>query len=231
MTDKPRYHDKRASFWREHLELALPYEEYLERSDPNHAAKWTRMAAALPALTEEQAARLRSFGRRLDVLVYSGVWCGDCVRQGPMIERIAAAAGPEVAGASSPEIAGASGPEIAGASGPEIAGASGPEIAVRFIERDVSEELQDELRVLGALRVPVVVFLSEDMHEIGRFGDRLLTAYCRKAERETGAACDAGLLPPSGEELVAEQGEWIDVFERMLLMLRLAPPLRARYGD
>jgi thiol-disulfide isomerase/thioredoxin len=204
MTEQPKYRDKRASFWKEHFELALPYDEYLEQGDPAHAAKWKNMAAALPALTKEQAARLKDFNRKLNVLVYSGIWCGDCVRQGPMIQAVAESAG---------------------------TAAGGPEIDVRFIERDASEELQDELRVLGALRVPVVVFLSEDFFEVGRFGDRLLTVYRRKAERETGAACDAGLVAPGKEELAAEQAEWIDIFERMLLMLRLAPPLRERYGD
>ncbi len=104
-------------------------------------------------------------------------------------------------------------------------------VELRFIDREASEELQDELRVLGALRVPVVVFLSEDFHEAGRFGDRLLHAYRRKAERELGEACDAGILPPSADDLVAERMEWLDIFERMLTMLRLAPPLRKRYED
>jgi len=102
---------------------------------------------------------------------------------------------------------------------------------IRFIDRDLSEELQDELRLLGALRVPVAVFLSEDFHELGRFGDRLLFAYRRKAQRELGEACDAGILPPSAEDLSTERDEWLDIFERMLLMLRLAPPLRRRYED
>jgi thiol-disulfide isomerase/thioredoxin len=206
MTDKPKYRDKRTALWREHFDLALPYEEYIELGDAAHAAKWTKMAAALPALTKEQAARLQGRNRRLNVLVYSGIWCGDCVRQGPMIQKIADAAG---SGADAAETA----------------------VEVRFIERDASEELQDELRILGALRVPVVVFLSEDFFEVGRFGDRLLAVYRRKAERETGAACDAGLVAPESGELAAEQAEWVDIFERMLLMLRLAPPLRERYGD
>ena len=205
MTGKPKYRDKRASFWKEHFDLALPYNGYLEQGDPAHAAKWKNMAVALPALSKEQAARLKGFNRRLIVLVYSGIWCGDCVRQGPMIQAVAESVGTAAAG--------------------------GTEIDLRFIERDASEELRDELRVLGALRVPVVVFLSEDFFEVGRFGDRLLTVYRRKAERETGAACDAGLVAPGKDELAAEQAEWVDIFERMLLMLRLAPPLRERHGD
>jgi len=102
---------------------------------------------------------------------------------------------------------------------------------VRVIDRDVSEELKDELRILGAMRVPVVVFLTEEFMEIGRFGDRLLTVYRAKAERELGAACDTGLVAPPQDKLAAEQGEWLDIFERMLLMARLAPGLRQKHGD
>jgi hypothetical protein len=135
----------------------------------------------------------------MNVLVYSGVWCGDCVRQGPMFRRVAEACGPRV--------------------------------RLRLVDRDASKALQDELRILGALRVPAVVFLSEDFHEIGRFGDRTLATYRAKAARELGPACDAGIVAPPPEQLAAEQEEWVAVFERMLLMLRLSPPLRARHGD
>lgn len=197
--DKPKYYDVRAEFWKQHFDEAQPYRDYLAENDPTHTAKWANLATVLPDLTPEEAARVKGYNRKLNVLVYSGVWCGDCVRQVPMLRKIADAAGNDV--------------------------------DLRIIERDDSEELQDELRILGALRVPVVVFLSEDFHEVDRAGDRLLTAYRRKAERETGDACDAGLVPPTEEELAAEMGEWVDIVERMLLMLRLAPPLRARYGD
>ncbi len=108
--------------------------------------------------------------------------------------------------------------------------AAGPSVSLRLVDRDQIPELRDELRVLGAMRVPVVVFLTEDFHEIGRYGDRPLTVYREKAATELGAACP---LPGSadGEALRAEMDEWLDVFERMILMARLAPPLRARHGD
>lgn len=199
MTQKPKYYDIRAEFWKDQFAKASPLKEYLERSDPVHASKWVRMGESIRLLDEAQKKRLSSHGRSLNVLVYSGVWCGDCVRQGPMIEAIATL--------------------------------TGGSTAVRFIDRDASTQLQDELRVLGALRVPIVVFLSEDFHEIDRFGDRTLTAYRRKVEQETGDACDAGLVPPGPDQLSAELSEWIDIFERVFLMLRIAPPLRARYND
>ena len=111
-----------------------------------------------------------------------------------------------------------------------VAEAAGPSVDLRFVDRDAVPELRDELRVLGAMRVPMVVFLTEDFHEIGRYGDRVLTVYREKAATELGAACP---LPGSadGGALAAETNEWLDVFERMILMARLAPPLRARHGD
>ena len=111
-----------------------------------------------------------------------------------------------------------------------VAEAAGSSVALRFVDRDAIPELRDELRVLGAMRVPIAVFLTEDFHEIGRYGDRTLTVYREKAATELGAACP---LPGSadGGVLAAEAAEWLDVFERMILMARLAPPLRARHGD
>ena len=111
-----------------------------------------------------------------------------------------------------------------------LAEAAGPSVDFRLVDRDAIPELRDELRVLGAMRVPMVVFLTEDFHEIGRYGDRPLTVYRDKAVTELGAACP---LPGSadGGALAAETEEWLDVFERMILMARLAPPLRARHGD
>lgn len=111
-----------------------------------------------------------------------------------------------------------------------LADAAGPPVDFRLVDRDAIPELRDELRVLGAMRVPMVVFLTEDFHEIGRYGDRPLTVYREKAVTELGAACP---LPGSadGGALAAETDEWLDVFERMILMARLAPPLRARHGD
>ena len=111
-----------------------------------------------------------------------------------------------------------------------LAEAAGPSVDFRLVDRDAIPELRDELRVLGAMRVPMVVFLTEDFHEIGRWGDRPLTVYRDKAVTELGAACP---LPGSadGGALAAETDEWLDVFERMILMARLAPPLRARHGD
>ena len=47
-----------------------------------------------------------------------------------------------------------------------LAEAAGPSVDLRLVDRDAIPELRDELRVLGAMRVPMVVFLTEDFHEI-----------------------------------------------------------------
>ena len=111
----------------------------------------------------------------------------------------------------------------------KIADACGEKATVKVIARAASEELQDELRILGALRVPVVVFLSEDFFEVGREGDRTLSVYRAKAAREVGGEFDAGILTPKA--LSAEFDEWVDIFEKTMIMLRLAPFYRKRYND
>ena len=111
----------------------------------------------------------------------------------------------------------------------KIADACGEKTTVRVIAREGSEDLQDELRILGALRVPVVVFLSEDFFEVGREGDRTLSVYRAKAAREVGRDFDAGILTPKA--LSAEFDEWVNLFEKTLIKLRLAPFYRKRYGD
>ncbi len=111
----------------------------------------------------------------------------------------------------------------------EIAETCGNGVRLRVIDRDASRELRDELRLVGATRVPIVVFLSEDFWEVGRFGDHTLSVYRAKAAREVGRGQPAGVLTPGA--MATEMGEWMDVFERMLLMLRLSPPLRRRHVD
>lgn len=192
------YYDIRSDFWKKHFKLASPYGTYLEEEDPSHKNKWIAMEESLPDLTQDQITALNGYNRKLMVLVYSGAWCGDCVRQGPMIKKIADAA---------------------------------ENVDLRFIDRDESQELKDELRIVGAMRVPMVVFLNEEFHEAARVGDRLLLTYRRKYQTETGAACDTGLILPPKEELAAEMGLWVEHFERVLLMLRLSPMLRNRYQD
>lgn len=189
--------DIRSNLWKESFAKALPYAAYVASGTDGQQEKWHAYRERF-SLTPEQMAVVSSFKRELNVLVLSGMWCGDCARQCPMIDAIAAAA---------------------------------PQLNVRFIDNQAIPQLRDELRIHGAARVPVAVSLSEDFFEVGRSGDRQLAAYRRKARSELGAACDAGIVPPSSDELAEELQQWVEYFERQQLLLRVSPFLRRRHND
>ena len=68
-------------------ESAQSYEAYLE-SDAKRAAPW-RENDARTELSDVQKTLLSGFVREMRVLVISGIWCGDCSAQGPMLDVIA----------------------------------------------------------------------------------------------------------------------------------------------
>jgi hypothetical protein len=189
--------DIRSTLWRDAFSQALPYDQYVATGTPTQQERW-RAYREIIALSASQRATAIEFTRRLHVLVLSGMWCGDCARQCPMLDLI---------------------------------GSASSVLDIRFLDNQANERVRDELRIHGASRVPVAVFLSEDFFEVGRFGDRQLAAYRRKARTELGDACDAGIVPPSPEELNEELGQWFEVFEREQLLLRLSPFLRRRHND
>ena len=196
-SEKSKYYDKRSEFFRRYFEQALPYNEYVLTGTSEQQEKWRNFETAV-GLRADQLSVLKSFVRKLNVLVLSGLWCGDCARQGPMLHKLETVS---------------------------------PTFNFRFIDNRANPELQEELRINGAEKVPVVVGLSEDFYELERFGDRHLSVYRRKLQTELGAACDPGIVTGSEGELTAELTEWISFFERLQALLRLAPLLRARYGD
>jgi len=189
--------DIRSTLWREAFAQALPYATYVATGTSAQQERWRSYRDRL-SLTDAQREISSGFSRRLNVLVLSGMWCGDCARQCPMLDLI---------------------------------GSASSALDIRFIDNQVNPQLRDELRIHGASRVPVALFLSEDLFEVGRFGDRQLVAYQRKARTELGDACDAGIVPPPSEELSDEVGEWLEHFERLQLLLRVSPFLRRRHSD
>ncbi len=74
-----------------HFERALPYDEYVSSGTPDQQPSWKKFHGKV-ALTDSQRAVLSTFSRRVNVLVISGTWCGDCVQQVPMFDHIARAA-------------------------------------------------------------------------------------------------------------------------------------------
>lgn len=104
-------------------------------------------------------------------------------------------------------------------------------IELRFLDRDARDDAKAALMVNGGNRVPIVVFLSEDLQEVARYGDRTISRYRQLAAEQLGPTCPTGIVPPSGEETAEVVREWIAEFERAQLILRLSPRLRQKYGD
>lgn len=75
---------------RPHFEAAKPYDAYVATGTASQQESWKRIHDQ-SRLTAEQRTLVAAFTRRMPVLVLSGVWCGDCVQQCPLIARIAEA--------------------------------------------------------------------------------------------------------------------------------------------
>jgi thiol-disulfide isomerase/thioredoxin len=109
--------------------------------------------------------------------------------------------------------------------------AANERIVIRYFDRDTHADLSDELKICGGARVPVVVFLSEDDFEVERFGDRTLSKYRQLAADQLGPACPSGVMPPQKDLLDAVTQDWLNVFERVQLILRTSGRLRQKHGD
>jgi len=102
-----------------------------------------------------------------------------------------------------------------------------PVIEARYIDRDVHADVQRELKINGGDRVPVLVFFSEDGHEVARYGERTLSQYRELGSTLEGAACPTGITTG----LAGMVQDWLDEFERVQLILRLSPRLRKLHGE
>jgi len=197
MDKSSKYWDLNQDFFKSKFEQGLDYKSFMSASKEHEQARW-QAVYDLVNLTDKQKKLLNGFTRKMNVLCMTGAFCGDCVRQCPIMSHIAEASSV---------------------------------IDLRFIDRDTNPDLSERLRILGGLRVPVVVFLSEDFYEFARFGDRTLSTYRKMTSEQIGSACSTGIVPPQEKELAVLTQEWVDIFERPQLALRLSPMLRERYKD
>ncbi|MGH7200194.1 MAG: thioredoxin family protein [Planctomycetaceae bacterium] len=104
-------------------------------------------------------------------------------------------------------------------------------IQVRYFDRDGHDDLATDLAICGGKRVPAVLFLSEDGHVCGRYGDRTISKYRQLVRSLDGAACPTGLVPDDANLLAAVTQDWLDEFERIAHMLRTSGRLRQKHGD
>lgn len=184
--------------WAGQFAEGLPYTAYLERyGTAQHRQRWQAVYDQIH-LTDSQRQLLAGFSREMHLLCLAGTWCGDCVRAGPILEHIAAAA---------------------------------PRALLRFLDRDDHKDLAAQLAINEGLRVPVVVFLSEDDSECARYGERTLATYRKMAAESLGPACPTGVVAPGEDYLAILTQEWLAEIERVQLMLRLSPRLRAKHQD
>lgn len=77
----------RASFLQAKHAAGLGWEAYLA-TDPQRAAAWSARVARAP-ITDAQRTLLASFTRRSPMICLSGMWCGDCATQCPLLQAIA----------------------------------------------------------------------------------------------------------------------------------------------
>ena len=106
-----------------------------------------------------------------------------------------------------------------------------PAIELRYLDSRTYTDAQETLKVNGGNRVPVVVFFSEDGHEVARYGDRTLSKYRRMVEEQTGESCSSGYVNASDPLLAQVTQDWLEQFERVHHILRLSPRLRQLNGD
>lgn len=184
--------------WKPFYDQALPYTEFLTRYGTDvHRQRWQGVYDRI-GLTEPLRTLLAGFPRKMHLLCVAGTWCGDCVRDGPILQHITEAS---------------------------------PNVELRFLDRDEHPDVARELSINEGLRIPMVVFLSEDLIECARYGERTLATYRKIASERLGAACPSGVVPPGEDYLAVVTEEWLNEVERVQLMLRLSARLRALHGD
>ncbi len=77
-----------ATYLAEKFAAALSYERYLETGTDEQRRRWRQVYDA-SRLTIEQSHLLAGFVREIRLLVVSGIWCGDCVQQCPLLRHCA----------------------------------------------------------------------------------------------------------------------------------------------
>lgn len=84
-----------AAFLKAKHDAGLTYDRYLATGKPDQQAAWKKIHDQVQ-LTAAQRALVSGFTRQINVIAVSGIWCGDCVRQGPMFQHIADASGGKI---------------------------------------------------------------------------------------------------------------------------------------
>lgn len=77
-----------AAFLKATFEQGLGYSDYVATGNESQQKAWAQIRERA-ALSEAQRTLVAGFTRKVKVLVSSGVWCGDCSQQLPLLQAIA----------------------------------------------------------------------------------------------------------------------------------------------
>lgn len=77
-----------SEFLRAKFDSGATYRDYVNTGTPAQQADWSARHDAVRLLPGQRAI-LEGFTRRLNILVLSGLWCGDCAQQCPMLDHLA----------------------------------------------------------------------------------------------------------------------------------------------
>ncbi|MEK6703911.1 MAG: thioredoxin family protein [Planctomycetota bacterium] len=188
------------------FESALPYDAYIATGRPDQQSGWNAFHSRV-RLNPEQRELIAGFSRRVNILVISGLWCGDCVQQCPILDHLARVL---PAPAGNPDA---------------------PGVDLRFVDRDEHIELSNQVKICGGNRVPTVIFMNEEHEFLSLAGDRTLSRYRAMAGRKLGPSCPVPGAPLPIDEVSASTKDWLEEVEKAHLIVRLSAKLRAKHGD
>lgn len=77
-----------ASYLSGKFSSGLPYGRYIQTGNEEQQRRWKQVYDAAQ-LTDAQKQLVAGFVREMKILIFSGIWCGDCIQQCPLIQRIA----------------------------------------------------------------------------------------------------------------------------------------------
>jgi thiol-disulfide isomerase/thioredoxin len=83
-------HVVKTAYLVEQFNSGTSYDRYVQAGTEEQRRRWQQVHDSAE-LSGRQKLLLSGFVRVMKVLVFSGIWCGDCVEQGPLIHRIAEA--------------------------------------------------------------------------------------------------------------------------------------------
>ena len=105
-------------------------------------------------------------------------------------------------------------------------------ILLRYLLRsDEHADLIVKAQINAGFRVPVTWFMADGFEVVAYFGDRTLSRYRSIARKALPAPEVSALSGPPSDPVGEVLREVLEEFERVQLLLRLSPRLRAKHGD